>query len=63
MSNRQSVILNKLQSGSGSASAADLALWLNAPVASIRRDIQTLRRLGHNINDARDNDGLYRLAV
>ncbi len=59
MSRRQAVILGHLQSGP--YSVYTLADILGAPDASVRRDIQALRRLGHNINDARDNNGLYRL--
>lgn len=60
MSHRQATILRELQSGA--ASAYTLAGIVNAPDASVRRDIQALRRAGWNINDARDNNGLYRLA-
>lgn len=59
MSSRQTTILHQLQSGA--ASAQTLAAVVYAPVASVRRDIQALRRLGWNINDARDNNGAYRL--
>lgn len=52
-------ILTVLKSGPITAYA--LALYLNAPQASVRRTIRTLRRHGHLINDARDNNGLYRL--
>lgn len=57
---RATVILDTLRSGP--ASAYTLATILNAPQASVRRTIQGLRDMGHNINDARDNNGLYRLA-
>lgn len=46
---------------SGPASAWSIATVLNAPQASVRRDVQTLRRIGYRIDDARDYDGLYRL--
>jgi len=38
-----------------------IAPWV--PFASVRRNIQELRRAGYNINDARDNNGLYRLVA
>lgn len=60
MSNRQSAILTLLQNGP--STGYSLADAINAPDASVRRDIQALRRAGYNINDARDNNGLYRLA-
>ena len=59
MSNRQQTILSTLQSGP--ASAQTLASLLDAPQASIRRDVIRLRTLGYRIDDARDFDGLYRL--
>lgn len=60
MSDRQRTILNLLQDGP--ITSYSLAARLNAPTASVRRDIRSLRQQGWNINDARDNDGLYRLA-
>lgn len=59
MSPRQEDILNLIRTGP--ISIHGLADRVYAPGPSIRRDIQALRRLGHNINDARDNNGLYRL--
>jgi biotin operon repressor len=59
MSSRQAAILHALQDGP--ATAWSLGLVTGAPHASVRRDIQVLRRLGHNINDARDDGGLYRI--
>ncbi len=61
MSNRQSTILHTLQDGP--VTAWGLGLVTGAPTASVRRDIQVLRKLGHNINDARDNDGRYRIVA
>lgn len=61
MSDRQRQILNTLQSGP--ASAQTLATNLNAPQASIRRDVIRLRQQGFRIDDARDYDGLYRLTI
>lgn len=60
ISTRQSSILNILQTGP--ATVYTLGNSIGAPYASVRRDIQSLRRAGYNINDARDNNGLYRLA-
>jgi len=59
MSNRQRFILDTLTSGP--ASAQTLATNLDAPQASIRRDVIRLRTMGYRIDDARDNGGLYRL--
>lgn len=61
MNARQTTILRTLQSGP--ATAYTLAGIIDAPTASVRRDIQVLRSMGHNINDARDNNGLYRLVA
>jgi len=63
MNTRQQTILNALQTGPQSIrSLADsIAPWV--PFASVRRNIQELRRAGYNINDARDNNGLYRLVA
>lgn len=61
LSTRQTTILNNLQSGP--YTAYSLANLVNAPEASVRRDIQALRAAGHNIADARDNQGLYRLVA
>lgn len=46
---------------SGPASVYSLAASLDAPEASVRRTVQTLRARGWNIADARDNNGQYRL--
>ncbi len=59
MSARQLAILSELQVGP--ISSFGLSLRVGAPTASVRRDIQSLRRLGHRIDDARDNNGQYRL--
>ena len=45
--NRLDTILSTLQSGS--ATVWTLASMLDCPEASIRRDVQALRREGHNI--------------
>lgn len=58
MSNRKNEILDILKTGP--ASARTIGYTLNAPAASIRRTIQELRH-DFTINDARDNNGLYRL--
>lgn len=58
---RRQTILTTLQNGP--ASAQTLATILNAPQASVRRAIALLRDMGHTINDARDNNGLYRLVA
>lgn len=60
-SNRANTILATLQSGP--ATAYTLASILDAPEASVRRTIQGLRDIGHNISDARDTQGQYRLTV
>ncbi len=44
----------------GAQSSAGIARILDVPEASVRRDIQALRRDGHNISFA-GNDSLYRL--
>lgn len=63
MSARQQTILNALISY-GRLSSFDLSRWVDwnnpPPEASIRRDIQALRRLGHNISFASAN-GYYTL--
>lgn len=59
MSDRQRQILNILQTGA--TSVYGIADRLGAPTPSVRRDIRSLRLQGHLINDARDNNGLYRL--
>lgn len=59
MSNRQSTILNLLRSGP--ITGYSIADYLGAPDASVRRDIQSLRKAGYVINDPRDNNGTYRL--
>lgn len=61
MSQRMQTILSTLQSGP--TSAQTLASLLDAPQASIRRDVIKLRNEGYRIDDARDNNGLYRLTV
>lgn len=60
-SDRKNSILAILQSGP--ASVYSLASRLDAPDASVRRLVQVLRQEGHNILDARDNNGQYRLIV
>lgn len=61
MKNIQQDILTHLRSGA--ASSFTLANLTGYAVSSIRREIQVLRTLGHTINDARDNNGLYRLVT
>ena len=61
MSDRQERILQILTSGP--ASSFYIANQLDAPLASVRRDIQSLRKLGHRIDDARDFAGVYRLVA
>ena len=65
MTARQTVILNALKTGPISsvqlADAVDAVEGGFVPTASIRRDIQAIRRAGFLVDDARDNDGLYRL--
>ncbi len=56
---RFDTILSTLRNGPTSAAA--LATILQAPQASVRRAIGTLREEGHVIDDARDNNGQYRL--
>lgn len=58
MSHRQEVILLALRSGP--TTSYTLAQSLDCPEASVRRDIQALRRAGHSIGVA-EYDGLYRL--
>ena len=52
--NRLDTILSTLQSGS--ATVYTLAGLLDCPEASVRRDIQALRREGHNITFALDGE-------
>lgn len=59
MSKRQKEILNHFQAWS-SRTSSELAFLVSAPEASVRRDIQRLRYLGHNISFASPN-GVYRL--
>lgn len=61
LSNRQRLILNQLQTGNATSSTLAYAIGDIVPTASVRRDIQALRRAGYIINDARDNNGAYRL--
>ncbi len=53
-------IIAHLQSGHVD-SAANIARILDCPEASIRRDIQALRRDGFNISFSDRSEGLYRL--
>lgn len=53
---RRAQILSLLQSGRSTTST--LSYLLDAPEPSIRRDIQQLRREGHNISFA-DANGVY----
>lgn len=59
MSARQQQILSYFGSR-GQATSSELAFETGAPEASIRRDIQALRRAGYNISFASPN-GVYRL--
>ena len=61
MTLQQTALLNDLRFGP--ASAATLADRTGYAVSSVRRDIQAIRRAGHRIDDARDNNGLYRLVT
>lgn len=61
MTIQQTELLRELQSGP--ASAATLAQRTGYAVSSVRRDIQAIRRSGVNVNDARDNNGLYRIGA
>jgi biotin operon repressor len=47
----------------GADSSANLARILDCPEASIRRDIQALRRDGWNISFAKPGTDLYRLGA
>ena len=47
LSNRQTRILDILRDGD--ATSHYITQQLDAPMASVRRDIQSLRRAGHNI--------------
>lgn len=60
-STRRDTILSTLRNGP--ASAQTLASILDAPQASVRRTVALLRDMGHTINDARDNNGMYRLVA
>lgn len=59
VSDRKDRIIYELESGP--ISAYELATILDCPAASVRRTVQALRAEGFVINDARDNNGLYRL--
>lgn len=59
MSRRQYLILD-IFDAKGSATTSEIAFETGAPEASIRRDIQALRRAGYNISFASPN-GVYRL--
>lgn len=61
MTIQQTELLAILQSGP--ASARQLADQTGYAPSSVRRDIQVLRRYGILINDARDNNGLYRISA
>ena len=56
---RHATILRALQSGE--ESAANLARICECPAASVRRSIQELRGLGHNVCHAAHDEQLYRL--
>ena len=62
MSFRQQEILDAFKSYGGiyGLTTFGLSVNLGIPEASIRRDIQSLRKLGHNISFASPN-GVYRL--
>jgi predicted DNA-binding transcriptional regulator YafY len=60
LSIQQQEILHILQNGP--ATSFSLAAQTGYSPNSVRRDIQAIRRSGVNINDARDNNGLYRIA-
>ena len=55
---RHATILRALQSGE--ESAANLARICGCPAASVRRSIQELRSLGHNVCHAAHDEQLYR---
>ncbi len=58
MTPRQAKVLYRLvDAGMFGVSAASIATDVDAPEASIRRTIQELIRLGHNVSYA--SDGLY----
>lgn len=59
MTARQTMVLDELKAvGSFGTTAASIAYSVDAPEPSIRRTIQELIRLGHNISYAAD--GIYR---
>ena len=56
---RRDKIVERLQAGA--ESAANLARILDCPEASVRRDIQALRRAGYNVSFADAGEQLYRM--
>ena len=56
---RRDKIVERLQAGE--ESAANLARILDCPEASVRRDIQALRRAGYNVSFADAGEQLYRM--
>lgn len=60
LSQRQARVVSRLSMGE--ESAANLARILDCPEASVRRDIQALRRAGYNVSFADQTEQLYRIA-
>ena len=59
--NRQLTIIERLTVGC--ESAANLARILDCPEASVRRDIQALRKAGYNVSFADASEQLYRMGA
>ena len=57
---RKDRIIERLTAGC--ESAANLARILDCPEASVRRDIQALRKAGYNVSYADSAEQLYRMA-